>query len=241
MSTAQMIIYIILGFIIGILLPHIVLLILDKIKKRDTLEKKIKALRSESIKPIIENEDITHVVIGPDTIERLAKHTIVYDIPQNEAKALIQIGLLERVGGGYIVDTEAVSHYIERIKSIEIRERHIDVQTAKYLLSRYGVANMLIYSISREIGLTQLYRLAETKLTERIDREPSFVDNLYMISTEGVMDIGDMKVAIIPKNSYFFIIELTPTANPEHIINAIKRLDKIPDNVEQLKDILTSL
>ena len=241
MDTAQIIIYAVIGFVIGILLPAILSLVWERIKRKDMLRERIKELRSEKI--LEADENTSYKVISPETLSRLVKHTVVYDIPENEAKALIYVGFLTKVGSGYIVNEEIVSDYINRIKSIELREKNLDESVTKYLMSRYGVANIVIYEISREIGLKMLYMMADTKISDKIAREPGFIDNLFMIGAETTLNIEGTKVTIIPKDKHFFVIELLPNANPEHIANAIKRLN-IPDNINdinQLRDMLISL
>lgn len=238
MSIEQIIVYCILGFIIGMLLPHITSLLWSKIKRKDILREKIRSISEELETP--HTIDTTYVVIRPETILRLAKYTIIYNITEAETKALLHAGFIQRAGGGYIVNTQAVAEYISQLKNIEINETEIDEEVGIYLLSRFGIANLIIYKISREMGLICIYRLGSTRLTEKIAMEPAFADNLFMIGTKTTLSVDGMNLVIIPEGQYFFIIEILPSANPDNIINAFSRI-KLPENTEQIRDILLSL
>ncbi len=238
MSLEQIILYCVLGFIIGILLPHIALFILDKIRNRNILKERIKAIRREIETP--HPTSATYIVISPETIARLAKYTIIYNIPETEAKALMQAGFIQKAGRGYIVNTPVVADYVSQLKSIEIGNVEIDEEVGKYLLSRFGIANLVIYKIDRKIGLTCIYSIGRTKLTDKISKDPAFAHNLFMIGTKTTLSVDGMDLVVIPEGQYFFIIEILPSANPDNIINAFSRV-KPPENTEQIRDLLLSL
>jgi len=238
------IVYGAVAFIIGVLIAYgidkIYAAIKEKFSSRERIRSRIRRLQGESEAKTTQNR---YIIVEPDIIGKIARHDVIgiNEIDSLVADALEQGGFLIRCGShGWLVNRDKVREYIDSLRDIEWSEHITDMDVAKYLLSRYGIANIVIYEISREEGLMEKYRVGNTRLTELIDSDESIVDNLFMVGRNlNTANIQGVKIAIHSTETHFVIAEVIGN-DVESVLGALRKL-RIPESIEELRDTLMTL
>ena len=240
------IVYGAIAFVIGILIAYGADKIYTSIKKRFSSKEKIRSRirRLQQVESEAKTTQNRYVIVGPEIIGRIARHDVIgiNEIDGLVADALEQSGFLIRCGShGYLVNRNKVRGYIDSLRNIEWSEHTADMDVAKYLLSRYGVANIIIYKIDREEGLVEIYRVGNTRLTELLDNDGSIVDNLFMVGNNlSTANIQGTRIVVHSTETHFIIAEVIGDSDIESVLGALRKL-RIPESVEELRDALMTL
>jgi len=242
------VLYGVLAFLIGILIAYIADKIHSSIKRRlagrGRIKERIRRLQEELER--VEPERGRYILIGPEIIQLLARYDVVDrdEIPSQIASVLEENGFIRRCGTyGYIVNREAIRQYVLALQSIRLAIDHIcDDDVVKYLLSKYGILNIIIYRIDREEGLIQIYRASgNTKLALLIDEDSSIIDNMFMLGPNiSTANIHGIRVVVHSTPQYFIIAEIASNADQDIVLGALKKLE-VKDNIEELRDALMTL
>ncbi len=191
-------------------------------------------------------KNVRYVFIGSEHIANITRYAVLYELGA-EARPLEAAGLIRRVGYGYIVNKDAVRKYTEDLISAikHIDEVWVDEKVAENLL-RYGIANILFFSIDREEGLILKYYVADTKITKKMEEDAGFIDNLFMLGTDVYnIDLGDIRVVthVTESSDGYIIAEIIPGSDTDTrlVKELLAKIKKIPETEEQIRDLLLSI
>jgi len=243
-GITQLIALAVLSFIVGMIVSRIIRILAGylSVERRhmEHLRARYEMLRRQTIE---EGRRTRYIVIPPDILEKLTKYTVldVEELPAGISEALELSGFIERHRHGYLVNIEAVTRYVEAIRGLAPRGTYLDPEVSRHLLSRYGIMNIFIYEVSREEGLILRYVSSSTRLSDRINRDPGIIDNLFMLGENiSTAEIDGSKIVVHYRDGYYIIAEITTTADPETVRRILEQV-RISENLDQIRESLMNI